>query len=91
MGLAQDVQAAVTRYEDAARTAALGAHDLAATVAGLAEQLSARGPLGATSDPDLVRARSLLTTAGTRLVAAVEAAGASHDRARQYADRAFPV
>jgi hypothetical protein len=91
VGLTQDVQSAVTRYEDAARTAALTARDLAATVSGLAEQLSARGPLGGSADADLARARQLVATAAARILTSVEAMQASHTVARTYADRAFPV
>ena len=91
MGLVQDVHTAVTRYEDGARAASLAVHDLATTVAQLQEQLAVNGPLGASTDPDLARARARLTVAHQRLLAAAETVEASRREARAYADRAFPA
>jgi hypothetical protein len=91
MGLVQEVRAAVTGYENAARSTILAAHDLATTVAGLGERLAAHGPLGASTDPDIARARAQLATARQRLLAAAEAAEASRAQARTFADRLFPV
>jgi hypothetical protein len=91
VGLAQDSQDAVARYEWSAHAAVLGARDLLATVDGLGEHLSDAGPLGLSSDPALARARELLSAARAQLTAAAEAAAASAGTARSYVDRAFPV
>lgn len=91
MGLAQDVHAAITHYGDTTSATALTAGELARQLDALNERLSAHGPLGACDDPDLTRARTRLITARQRLTAAAEAAQASLGRARQYADRAFPL
>jgi len=90
MGLAQDTQAAVTHYEDTARAAVHAVHNLAATVAELADQVAPSGPLGASTDPDVARARARLATAGQRLLSAGEAVAASRATARSYANRVFP-
>jgi hypothetical protein len=91
MGLVQDVHAAVTRYEDGTRATLQAVTGLATTVAALGEEIAAHGPLGTSTDPDLVRARERLAAARGRLLAAGEAAAASRGAARVYADRAFPV
>ncbi|MDQ1287048.1 MAG: hypothetical protein QG622_613 [Actinomycetota bacterium] len=91
MGLVQDAQASVTRYGDSASTTALAAAGLARQVDVLNEQLSAEGPLGLSTDPSLAAARTLLGAARHHLAEAAEAALASQEQVRQYADRAFPL
>lgn len=91
MGLVQDVHAAVTRYEGAARSTTLTAHTLATAIANVENRLASHGPLGVSTDPDLVRARAWLTTARQRLLSAAEATEASRTRARTYADHTFPL
>jgi len=90
MGLVQDVHTAVARYEDGTRSTVHAIVDLATAVATLTEEIAARGPLGASTDPDLVRARARLAAARHRLLAAGEATTASREAARTYADSAFP-
>ena len=89
MGLVQDAHGAVGRYEVSARETGSAAHDLAASIAALADRLSGHGPLGSSADPDLERARTRLSIARQRLLAAAEATRASASQARQYVDRAF--
>lgn len=91
MGLVQDVHAAVTRYEDGTRATLQAVAGLATAVAELGEEIAAHGPLGASTDPDLVRARERLAAARGLLLAAGDAADASRGAARSYADRAFPA
>jgi hypothetical protein len=91
MGLVQDAHAAVAGYRERADEAAQALNLLAEQVQALAERLSAHGPLGASADPDLARAREHLDAAWSRLLAAAACAEASRAPCQEYVQRALPL
>jgi len=90
MSLSDDVHASVDRYRQEVVHAVVRVRELGSDVAALAQRLAPGGPLGATTDPDLTRARQQLALAAARIAAAATAVSASGEPCRQYTLRAFP-
>jgi ABC-type transporter Mla subunit MlaD len=90
MGLVQDAHAAVAAYREQTDQLVGALNRLALEVAGLAERIAADGPLGASADANLIRAREQLDRARSGLASAASSAAASRTPCQDYVDRALP-
>jgi len=90
VGAAEESRQAVTRHRSALADVVQAVRELAETVQACRRQLSTHGPIGASENPDLDRARRCLDIAHQRLIDAAYAAAASREPGLRYVDRVFP-